>query len=58
MKQIFLQQTVNYMFQVDLEGSQKMFESIGEPEVKEIEFKDDLIIRYYVFEDQNEKDNL
>lgn len=40
------------MFLVDSVGSQKMFESKGDPEVKEIEFKDDLIIRYYVYEDK------
>ena len=51
MTQIYLQTTINYMFQVDPEGSQIMFGSIPvEPEVKEIIGKDGALIKYYVYE--------
>ena len=50
MKQIYLQTTINYMFQVDPEGSQQMFEQMGmEPQMKEIETSGGDTIRYYVY---------
>ena len=51
MKQIYLQATINYMFQADPEGSQQMFESMSvEPQMKEFIGNDDVPIRYYVYE--------
>lgn len=51
MKIIYLQTTINYMFQVDLTGSQQLFESIGsEPQMKEMIGSDDVPIRYYVYD--------
>jgi len=59
MKQIYLQTTVNHMFEVDQPGTQKMFEDMGiEPEVKEMELKDGTPVRYYVFNLSDEEDNL
>jgi len=50
MKQIYLQTTINYMFQVDPEGSQQLFEQMGvEPQMKEIETSSGEPIRYYVY---------
>lgn len=50
MKQIYMQQTVNHMFEMDPGGSQKMFEEMGDKvEIKEIELKDGTIVRYYVY---------
>jgi hypothetical protein len=50
MKQIYLQTTINYMFQVDPEGSQQMFEQMEvEPQVREIETSGGDTIRYYVY---------
>jgi len=54
-----MQTTVNYMFEVDQAGTQKMFESMPvEPEVKEMELKDGTPMRYYVFNIPNEEANL
>jgi hypothetical protein len=51
MKQIYLQTTINYMFQTDPEGTQQMFESMPvEPQMKEMIGSDDVPIRYYVYE--------
>ena len=51
MKQIYLQTTINYMFQTDPEGSQRMFEEIqAEPQMKEMIGSDDVPIRYYVYD--------
>ena len=51
MKQIYLQTTINYMFTVNLQGSQQMFEQMGmEPEVKEMISSDSETIRYYVYD--------
>ena len=51
MIQIYLQTTINYMFQVNPEGTQQMFESMTiEPERKEIMGKNDVPIIYYVYE--------
>lgn len=59
MKQIYLQTTVNHMFEVDQKGTQRMFEEMGiEPEVKEMELKDGTPMRYYVFNIPNEEANL
>ena len=56
MKQIYLQTTVNHMFEVDQSGTQRMFEEMGiEPEVKEMELKDGTPVRYYVFNIPNEE---
>ena len=50
MKQIYLQTTINYMFQVDPEGSQQLFEQMEvEPQVREIETSGGDTIRYYVY---------
>jgi hypothetical protein len=50
MKQIYLQTTINYMFQVDPTGSQQLFESIGsEPQMNEIQSSSGEPIRYYVY---------
>jgi hypothetical protein len=51
MKQIYLQTTINYMFQVDPEGSQQLFEQMGiEPQMNEIELSNSEPIRYYVYD--------
>jgi hypothetical protein len=50
MKQIYLQTTINYMFQVDPIGSQQLFESMtAEPERKEMIGSNDVPIIYYVY---------
>jgi len=50
MKQIYLQTTINYMFQTDPEGTQQMFESMPvEPERKEMIGSNDVPIIYYVY---------
>jgi hypothetical protein len=51
MKQIYLQTTINYMFQTDPEGTQRMFEEMPvEPERKEMIGSDDVPIIYYVYD--------
>lgn len=51
MKHIYLQTTINYMFQVDPEGSKLKFESMPvEPERKEMIGSDDVPIIYYVYD--------
>jgi hypothetical protein len=50
MKEIYLQTTINYMFQVDPTGSQQLFEQMGvEPQMNEIQSNSGEPIRYYVY---------
>jgi hypothetical protein len=59
MKQIFLQDTINYMFSLDQKKAQEMFESMGmEPEVKTIQSKEGNELRYYVYNIKDEEANL
>jgi len=51
MKQIYLQTTINYMFQTDPEETQRMFEEMPvEPEMREFINNNDVMIRYYVYD--------
>jgi uncharacterized membrane protein YkgB len=51
MKQIYLQTTINYMFQTEPEETQRMFEEMPvEPEMREFINSNDVMIRYYVYD--------